>query len=787
MKKFFLAAVFLVCFWSIIGAQETDLLQQPWKASWITVPNSSADGYGVYIFRKTFAFDSKPKSFLIHVSADNRYKLFVNSVMVSIGPARGDIAHWNYETLNIAPYLQSGKNTVAAIVWNEGDLKPEAQISFRTGFLLQAHELKDSAFNTDSSWKCLQDTAFKPLPVMMRTYYVTGPGEQINMFHLLKGWEKNEFNDTNWTNAKEISGAFPKNILLMEMPFGWNLISSSLPQMELKKQRLQKLRSQKSNNVPDGFPSLKISFTIPANSVDTILLDQSFLTNAYPTIEFAKGKNASISLGYAEALFTKYPSKGNRNEIEGKYFAGRKDMLLADGSDEQVFTSLNFRTYRYLQICIATKDEPLIIKDLYGTFTGYPFIRKSNFAASNPEYNKILDIGWLTARLCAFETYMDCPYYEQLQYIGDSRIQAMVSLYNTGDDRLVRNALNQMNDSRLPEGLTLSRHPSHTAQLIPTFSLWYINMLHDYWMYGNDAAFVKNKLVGTRAVLDFFKQFQINDRSLKNVPYWTFTDWCNTKGWERGRAPVGKDGCSSVYDLLLVYTYQMAADMELKMGMHEFAEQYLEESRILQNTIRKKYWDAGRKLFADRTEKDVFSQHANALAILTGTATTQESKEIALKLMSDNSMTTATIFYKYYVYQALTKAGFGNEYLNWLGIWKENIKNGLTTWAEISDINNSRSDCHAWGASPNIEFFRTVLGIDSDAPSFKKVKIIPHLGAETNISGSIPHPAGTLSTDYQFKNGVWNIRIELPQSISGYFEWKGKKYPLKEGQNNFRF
>jgi hypothetical protein len=137
------------------------------------------------------------------------------------------------------------------------------------------------------------------------------------------------------------------------------------------------------------------------------------------------------------------------------------------------------------------------------------------------------------------------------------------------------------------------------------------------------------------------------------------------------------------------------------------------------------------------------------------------------------------------VYQALTKAGFGNEYLNWLAIWKRNINEGLTTWAEISDINNARSDCHAWGASPNIEFFRIVLGIDSDAPSFKKVKITPHLGLETRISGSIPHPAGTISTSYELTNAVWKIQIELPQTITGKFEWKGKTYPLKEGKNYF--
>ena len=778
--------LFAICIAMISSAQELDLQHQPWKATWIAVPKTSANDYGVYLFRKKIELANKPSNYLVNVSADNRYKLYVNEQMVSIGPARGDITHWNYETINLAQYLKAGSNTVAAIVWNEGDQKPEAQISYRTGFLMQGVSAKDSLCNTDSTWKCIQDTSYKPLGVRMNTYYVTGPGESINLNYSEKNWQKIDFIDAAWKKAIPISGAYPKNILLMDMPVGWNLIASSLPAMEISYQRLQKTVRETGKNIPSGFPANKISFSIPANTTDTILLDQSFLTNAYPTLEFAKGKDASIRIGYAEALFTKYPSKGNRNEIAGKLFIGKEDQLISDGTNNQTFTALNFRTYRYVQIIVQTKGEAIEINDLYGNFTGYPFTRKANFSATNPLYNQILDIGWRTARLCAWETYTDCPYYEQLQYIGDTRIQALVSIYNTGDERLVRNALNQMNDSRLPEGVTLSRHPSHTAQLIPTFSLWYIDMLHDYWMYGKDEAFVKDKLMGTRGILEFFKRFQQKDHSLKDVPYWNFTDWCETKGWDGGRAPVGKDGYSSVMDLLLLYTYQMAADLELKIGIPSLAEQYKAEAKVLQQTIRNKYFDAGKKLFSDRTEKDLYSQHANTLAILTGTSTGEEAKSIAEKLMKDTSITEATIFYKYYVYQALTKAGFGNEYLNWLDIWKRNIKEGLTTWAEISDINNARSDCHAWGASPNIEFFRTVLGIDSDAPSFKKVKIVPHLGNETNISGSIPHPDGTISTSYVLKNNQWQIQIDLPKTITGKFEWKGKTYQLQSGPNNFK-
>ncbi|MES2061629.1 MAG: alpha-L-rhamnosidase N-terminal domain-containing protein [Bacteroidota bacterium] len=784
-------ALLLLCFIvSKTFAQNINphLLRKQWKAQWITVPNEPNNGYGVYHFRKSVNLPTKPAKFVIHISADNRYKLYINEKLVSMGPARGDTYYWNYETIDIAPYLDAGKNTVAALVWNDGDTRPEAQISERTAFILQGDTEKEEILNTNNTWKGIRNKAYAPLTgVGYATYYVAGPGEMVDMHQDIKDWAANTFNDNQWLQAQKIDNGNPKGIT---NGFGWMLVPSAIPQMELKTQRLASLRKAKGFVAPANFPATQSAITIPANTIASMLLDQSFLTNAYLNLNMSGGDKAGISFTYCESPMVNVGNtyemvKPNRNNVDGYKFVGRKDSITANGSAHQSFTTLAFRTYRYILVNITTKDQPLTIDDIYGTFTGYPFKQNATIHTGNPETQQIMDIGWRTARLCAVETYFDCPYYEQLQYIGDGRIQALVSYYNTGDDRLARNALNLIDHSRIAEGITLSRHPSYNPQIISTFSLWYVGMLHDYWMYRNDPKFVKDKLDGVRQVLAFFSKYQQANGSLKNPPYWTFVDWVSNKGWDFGQPPKDKDGNSAMLDMQLLWAYQQAVEMEAKLGEPAYAQKYAAKAAQLKLTIQKNYWDAGKGLYADTKEKATWSQHANALAILSGVSTGVNAAALSKKLENDTSLVQSTIYFKYYVHQAMVKGGLANHYMNWLDIWRNNIKMGLTTWAEISDLEHNRSDCHAWGASPNIEFFRTVLGIDSYAPGFSKIKVEPHLGNMENVSGEMPHPNGTVAVNYIKSGTQWHISISLPIKTDGVLVWKGKSYYLKGGINKF--
>ena len=776
----------IIFFWGFIlfvvsaVAQETE----PWVGKWIGFPGADPGGYGVYVFRKTFELSSKPVSFPVQVSADNRYKLFVNGKIASMGPARGDLYYWNYEEVDLAAFLKQGSNTIAALVWNEGSFRPEAQMTFQTGFILNVKPNPSSFLSTDQHWKVNQLKGYTPIPVKVNAYYVAGAGEQVNQSLNFSGWEREAFDDSEWKNAEVLGQGLPKGVFRFD--YRWMLVRSILPQMELKEERLAEVRKVVGLNLPKGFPAQPVDVLIPARTKAVLLLDQRHLTNAYFTVLFSRGKGSSIKLVYAETLTDSKGIKGNRNEVEGKSIEGRTDVLLPDGRDRQDFTTLWWRTYRYVEMSVETSEEPLILHDVYGTFTGYPFQRASEFVGGGDGVNQNLEIGWRTARLCAVETYMDCPYYEQLQYIGDTRIQAMVTYYNSHDRRLAKNALNLMDQSTISEGLTLSRHPSYTPQLITTFSLWYIHLLQDFRLYNSDEGYVAEKLVNTRPTFKFFSRYHDANGSLKNLPYWVFTDWVDSPGWKDGVAPIGSDGTSAITDIQYYWTLKVAANLEAELGLKHFADLYLKHAEVLEETIRKKYWDERRQLFADRAEKDLYSQHVNSLAILSGLVTGSAAKGLAEQTLAGVDMASASIYFKYYLHWAAAAAGLGRDYFSWLGKWEENIQLGLSTWAEMSDVPRSRSDCHAWGASPNVEVFRIVMGVESVAPGFKKVRISPSLpDLRKDYSATVPHPSGAIQVNYWLSSKSPRARVSLPEGVEGTFLWEGKEIGLRSGENLF--
>lgn len=764
-----------------------DILTRTWDAYWITHPVESGTDYGVFHFRRSFHIDSLPDSFVVHLSGDTRYRFFVNGVSVVKGPAAGDKHHWRFETVDIAPFLSLGENTVAATVWNFGEFNALQHHFHRTAFILQGNSERESILNTGHTWKVLKNGGYSPIPVTYQDvdgYYAAPHGERFDAANYPHGWKTPLFDDTEWHQVRLYQIGQPRGTSPYGNLYGWSLIPREIPFMEESVKRMQSVRRTDGIDVQDGFLKGEAPLVIPERSRASLLLDQGFITNAYPVLNVSGGDGASIKLTYAESLRYADNSKGNRNEIEGKTILGFYDLFHPDGTELFRFQTLWLRSYRYIKLEIETAEEPLVIHDLHGLFTAYPFEENGWFLSSDTTLTDIWEAGWRTARINAFETYWDCAYYEQLQYVGDTRIQALISLYVSGDDRLMRNAISQFDQSRMPDGITMSRYPSHHPQYIPPYSLLWIAMVHDYWMHRSDDEFISQFFPGIRSVIRWFES-HIDDELgiLGPMPWWNYVDAAD--GFSRGTPPGADEGHSIVISLQLLYALQYALELAEAYEQQHDTARYRELIGQLELHIPKQGWDSERNLMADTPDRDRFSQHATILAVLTGIIPADEQAGVMKRILEYEELVQATYYFRFYLNRAMNAAGLGNEYLSQLDPWYDALALGMTTFPEHPEP--TRSDAHAWSASPNYDFLATVAGIRPDSPGFRSVLIEPQPGHLEWIEAAVPHPDGEIQLAITIEGDGMEAVVTLPEGIEGRFVWNGIVKKLNPGEQIIRY
>ena len=174
-------------------------------AYWIAVPQTSAHDYGVYYFRKNLNLTQLPAAMRVEVSGDNRYELYVNGQLASAGPAKGDLHHWHYETVDLKPYLKPGNNVVAAMIINEGEKRALSLYTHRTAFYLHALDAIGAELNTDPSWLCIQDRGYQPLNTKVAAFMAVGPCDILNMHQHIAHWCDTTCDLSKWRPAQVLA------------------------------------------------------------------------------------------------------------------------------------------------------------------------------------------------------------------------------------------------------------------------------------------------------------------------------------------------------------------------------------------------------------------------------------------------------------------------------------------------------------------------------------------------------------------------------------------------------
>ncbi|MCR6659194.1 MAG: hypothetical protein NVV72_07555 [Asticcacaulis sp.] len=475
-----------------------------------------------------------------------------------------------------------------------------------------------------------------------------------------------------------------------------------------------------------------------------------------------------------------------RDVVDDRTIRGLTDTFVASGEPVS-FEPLHWRVWRFLQLDIETKGQPLTLESLEIHETHYPFEAIGRFHSSDPALNEIWDIGWRTARLDAHETYMDSAYWEQLQYVGDTRIQMLISYAVSGDKRLAVNAIDAFGWSNTEGGLTEGAYPSRGHNPIAPFSLLWLGMMHDYWMNQPNTAVISRNLPRAREVLAWFRPYLHADGLLGKNPTWNFVDWV---GKDRDAFPsFDSNGESCLTSLIYLGALQQAADLEEALGDAGIGATDRAQAEMVRAGIQDNCWDSNRRLFADDPSKTLFSQQTNALAVLYDAAPKDQQGDILARITTHGIeppevLIPVSYYFSWYLVRAYEHAGLSDRYLDLLQTWRDLLPLHFSTWPEAKL--EDRSDSHAWSAHPTADLLAIVAGVQSAAPGFARVRIAPHLGKLKDLSATVQTAAGRVVLNYTQTETGLKAEIEMPSGLPGEFVWKGRSYPLKAGKNRLR-
>jgi hypothetical protein len=772
-----------------------------WPCQWIHCELAGQPPH-VSAYRLRFSADGQ-STVRVHVTADERYELFLDGIRIGRGSERGDAGSWYFETYDLE--LAEGAHVLVARVSALGEQAAFAQMTVRSGFLCCPQE---PAWQTKIGTGKAQWEAKKLGGYRFDSPLVAwGTGAKLSIFGDQFDWGFESGNGDGWSPA-EVLGPGVIQAANDQGPSQFLTPATLLPQLEGPWTKgVVRHVSAPSNSgtagvaivstddLPEEHPGWKhliaadSPVTLAPHSRRRIIVDLEDYVCAYPRITISGGQGGCVRIHWEEALYSTPATgeKGNRDEIEGKFFTtawsikeGVGDCFFPDGQPRRQFETLWWECGRYVEIFVETADEPLTIESLQFFETRYPLEPQSQFETNDARFAEVTPIMVRVLQMCSHETYMDCPFYEQLQYIGDTRLQALVTYVLTRDDRLPRKALQMFDASRMHSGLTQSRYPSRVRQIIPPFSLCWVAMVHDYAMWKDDLDFVRGLIPGIRTVLDAYRASIGPDCLLGAVEGWNFLDW--VPSWNGGIPPDGGDGISAGLNYQASLAFVLAGDLETAIGEPEMALRHRKTAQQLSQAANQRFWDESRGLFADDVSHTHWSEHTQCLAILVGGLSHRQRELISHNLIADPHLERATIYFSHYLFEAMHALNRPDRILERLEMWFGLKAMGFKTTLEHPEP--SRSDCHAWGAHPLFHYFASFLGIRPTSPGFKRLEIKPQLGPLEWIRGSLPHPQGLVTFElHQEQAGVVGS-VTLPEGVTGIFEHAGRTVKLIGGQQN---
>ncbi len=732
-------------------------------------------------FRKVLEMDA-PARGVFKVSADSVFRFYINGEFIFRGPCKGDDKVWYYEEAEVE--LRAGKNIFCAEVlrypagWRDN---PSVWRTVFPGFYMEAklYPAENDLNNCSETMSIYSDETWRSRVDSNKALVGKGMdflalGEQVRGDAAMDFWLEEDFDDTAWA---PVEAALEFSINKAVSPAG--LSPRPVPAMQSMSGRFSQVVCTRTpvHSAVDWNRLIRGEvLVIPPYSHEIVELGVPAETTAYVNFSFCGGREARVKFVTAESYAYKstnpmrpFPTKGNRTDYKNGFIEGRTDTYIVGGfgteDQPERYQTFFYRAFRFAQLSVDTGEEPLIIHSLDFEETGYPMEVRTCCEASDPDFAAIWEISLRALRLCTQDTFMDCPFYEQLQYLQDSRLEALFMYQVSADDRMARRAMADFARSQRADGLLNGSYPSVDSIIIPNFSLFFIGMVHDHMMYFGDRELVRGYIPVIMRILDFFQKRQQTDGMLTPTssggmgrPYWSYIDWCPE--WDGGVPTAIRNGSLTIDSLMVCYGCRMAAELAEYAGYNDIAASW----RLFGKSLSKAVLTLCRGkegMLSDGPGSIYYSQHVQVYAVLTQTLTGEAAKTAMLSAIREPGVAKCNISSAWYFCRALEMTDLYEYTESMWNDWRDMLKNNCSTCVESADI-SPRSDCHAWSSLLLYELPAVILGVRPTAPGFEAYEVRPVPGYLQWAKGKVITPIGEIHVCWK-RNSDGTLALDVTE------------------------
>ena len=417
----------------------------------------------------------------------------------------------------------------------------------------------------------------------------------------------------------------------------------------------------------------------------------------------------------------------------------------------QTFRGFNRQALRWMVLTLRHVSRPVKIYNLSVIENLYPRRRVGAFQCSDPMLETIWEVGAHTLACCSEDTYVDCPAYEQVFWVGDARNEALVDWVVNGDNRLWHRCLLLAAQSLERSPLIESHVPSAWPIVLPAWTMLWLRSCREYYLFTGDRK-------GTEMLWPFVLQTlnglanHLNPDGLFEISAWNMFDWAEMDTPDRG--VVTHQNC------LLVLVLREIAELARWLGKHAEAQNCTTKAGALAQAINRYLYDEARQAYVDARHSDgrlseVLSQQTQTMALVSQVAGGRRKRKAWQDILQppEDYIKAGSPFFLFFLLEALMQEKMTLQILQHIRQnWGMMIEQGATTFWEMwsgSGSRPTRSHCHGWSAAPTYFLSTYVLGVQPLLPGFASVRIEPHAGDLAAARGRIPTPNGVIDLEWQ--------------------------------------